>query len=55
MRDSNAGIYREEERCMEIGKAFPGFIMAVGNRIPHNTPVDNALYYNEAYRKLSQR
>jgi len=29
--------------------------MAVGNHIPPNTPVDNALYYNEAYMKLSER
>jgi len=55
MRNSKEGIYREVERCMEIGKSCPGFIMAVGNHIPQNTPVDNALYYNEAYRKLSQR
>ena len=55
MRDSKAGIYREVERCMEIGKSCPGFIMAVGNHIPQNTPVDNALYYNEIYYKLSQR
>jgi len=27
----------------------------VGNHIPPNTPVDNALYYNEAYMKLSER
>ena len=48
-------IYKEVKRCMDIGKRYPGFIMAVGNHIPPNTPVDNALYYNEVYLKLSKR
>jgi len=29
--------------------------MAVGNHIPPNTPVDNALFYNEVYEELAQR
>ena len=41
----------EVKRCMDIGKACPGFFMAVGNHIPPNTPVENALYYNEMYEK----
>jgi hypothetical protein len=48
-------IEREVRRCMDIGKPCPGFFMAVGNHIPPNTPVDNALYYNEVYEKLSRR
>ena len=48
-------IYGEVKRCMDIGKRYPGFIMAVGNQIPPNTPVSSALYYNEAYEKLSGR
>ena len=48
-------IYNEVKRCMDIGKHCPGFFMAVGNHIPSNTPVDNALYYNECYEKLSKR
>ncbi len=48
-------IYNEVKRCMDIGKNCPGFFMAVGNHIPANTPVDNALYYNECYEKLSKR
>jgi len=48
-------IYNEVNRCMNIGKKYPGFIIAVGNHIPPNTPVDNALYYNEAYFKLRGR
>jgi uroporphyrinogen-III decarboxylase len=52
---SRDDIRREVERCMAIGKQYPGFFMAVGNHIPSNTPVENALYYNECYEKLSRR
>lgn len=48
-------IYNEVERCMAIGKPYPGFFMAVGNHIPSNTPVENVLYYNEVYEKLGKR
>lgn len=48
-------IAAEVERCMAIGKGCPGFFMAVGNHIPANTPVENALYYNECYERLSRR
>ncbi|MCL4553421.1 MAG: hypothetical protein M1305_07745, partial [Candidatus Marsarchaeota archaeon] len=52
---SKDDIRAEVERCMNIGKGCPGFFMAVGNHIPANTPVENALYYNEIYEKLSFR
>lgn len=48
-------IEREVKRCMDIGKNCPGFIMAVGNHIPPNTPVENALIYDEIYRRLGRR
>lgn len=48
-------IRAEVERCMRIGKGCPGFFMAVGNHIPQNTPIENALYYNEVYEELSKR
>ena len=48
-------IYNEVKQCMDIGKKYPGFIMAVGNHIPANTPVENALYYDEIYNKLGKR
>lgn len=48
-------IKAEVERCMTIGKDCPGFFMAVGNHIPPNTPVENAIYYNDVYKKLSRR
>ncbi len=55
LRADRDAIRAEVERCMAIGKSCPGFIMAVGNHIPSNTPVDAALYYNECYEKLSRR
>ncbi len=48
-------IRQEVQRCMTIGKDCPGFFMAVGNHIPSNTPVDNALYYNEVYEQMMTR
>lgn len=48
-------IYNEVKRCVDIGKNCPGFFMAVGNHIPPNTPIENALYYNEVFEKLSKR
>lgn len=52
---SKEEIYSEVKRCIDLGKNCPGYFMAVGNHIPANTPVENALYYNEAYEKLSHR
>ncbi len=48
-------IYAEVKRCMDIGKKCPGFFMAVGNHIPANTPVENALFYNEVFEELRRR
>ena len=48
-------IRAEVERCINIGKECPGFIMAVGNHIPPNTPVDNAIYYNKVFEELRHR
>ena len=48
-------IEAEVRRCMDIGKNCPGFVMAVGNHIPANTPIENALLYNEIYEKLARR
>ncbi len=52
---SKEDIYNEVKRCVDIGKNCPGFFMAVGNHIPSNTPVENALYYNEVFEKLRKR
>ena len=48
-------IRREVERCVRIGRDCPGFFMAVGNHIPANVPVENALYYNEVFEELRNR
>lgn len=52
---SREDIYAEVKRCMDTAKSCTGFIMAVGNHIPSNTPVDSALWYFDAYQKLSRR
>ena len=48
-------IYREVKRCIDTGRNCPGFMMCVGNHIPPNTPIENALYYNECYEKQKKR
>ena len=48
-------IHQEVVRCMTLGKKCPGYFIGVTNMIPANTPVENALYYNEVYEKLSRR
>jgi len=48
-------IFNEVKRCMDIGRHCPGYILTVGNHIPQNTPVQNALWYDEAYRYYSKR
>jgi hypothetical protein len=55
LEGSREQIRAEVERCLAIGKDCPGFIMAVGNHIPANTPVTNALYYNEVFEELRRR
>ena len=55
MNGSKDDIFREVKRCVDIGKKCPGFFMAVGNHIPANTPVENALYYNEVFEQLRSR
>ena len=52
---TRAEIRAEVERCMALGRHCPGFFLAVGNHIPANTPVENALYYNQVYEELCRR
>lgn len=52
---SREDIHAEVKRCMDIGRDCNGFFMAVGNHIPSNTPVENCLYYNDCYEKMSRR
>jgi hypothetical protein len=55
LNGSKEDIRAEVKRCMDIGKKCPGFFMCVGNHIPANTPVENALYYNDVYMEMSKR
>ena len=45
----------EVERAMGWGRRYPGFMLAVGNHLPADVPVERALYYNELYEKLAYR
>lgn len=55
LRGAREEIRAEVRRCMDIGRNCPGFFMAVGNHIPANTPVENALYYNECFEEMRRR
>lgn len=52
---TQAEIYQEVKRCLDIGRDCPGFFMATGNHIPSSVPVENALYYQSVYEELSVR
>ena len=52
---SKEGIRRELEEVMSWAKKYNGYVHAVGNHLPPNVPVENALYYNEIYNKLKTR
>jgi len=38
-------IRAEVDATLPLARACPGFVFAVGNHIPSNVPVDNALFY----------
>jgi uroporphyrinogen-III decarboxylase len=44
---SKAQIRRQVDSTLELAVDCPGFMFAVGNHIPSNVPVENALYYFE--------
>jgi hypothetical protein len=48
-------IRAEVERCTRIGKPLPGYFYAVGNHIPFNVPVENALLYYELIDEMGKR
>ncbi len=52
---SLAEIESEMKRLMDFGKRYPGFILAVGNHLPADVPIERALFYNELYEKLAVR
>lgn len=55
LNGSREQIRDEVGRCIAIGRDCPGYFFATGNHIPANTPVENALYYNECYTRLMRR
>ncbi len=55
LNGSKEDIYKEVKRAMDIGKPYPGYVFCTGNHIPSNTPVDNCLYYQDAYLELRKR
>lgn len=48
-------IRAEAERCMALGRDCPDLLKAVGNYIPPNTPVGNALCHNGECEGLCRR
>ncbi|HCU38088.1 MAG TPA: hypothetical protein DGT21_22440 [Armatimonadetes bacterium] len=48
-------IKAEVDATFAIARDLPGFIMAVGNHLPSNIPVDNALYYLDLCREYRER
>ncbi|MGB7295391.1 MAG: uroporphyrinogen decarboxylase family protein [Candidatus Aminicenantales bacterium] len=55
LHETQDAIRREVKRCLDIGKKYPGFCMAVRNQIPPNTPVEKILYHNVRYEEISRR
>lgn len=49
---SKAEIRAEVERTIALAPQCRGLVVAVGNHIPSNVPVENALYYMETLRSL---
>lgn len=48
-------IKREVDETLRLAKDCPGFFFAVGNHIPSNVPVENALFYFEYLRENWRR
>ena len=48
-------VRAEVKRCADLGRDCPGYFFAVGNHIPPNVPLDNALYYLDCIRELGRR
>ncbi|HEY3285429.1 MAG TPA: uroporphyrinogen decarboxylase family protein [Armatimonadota bacterium] len=48
-------IQAEVDATLALARGCPGFIFAVGNHIPSNVPVDNALFYFDHLRAHWQR
>jgi hypothetical protein len=52
---ARSDVRAEVQRCADLGRQCPGYFFAVGNHIPANVPIDNALYYLDCIRELGRR
>ncbi|HEY3291467.1 MAG TPA: hypothetical protein VGK87_15155, partial [Anaerolineae bacterium] len=52
---SKQDIKIEVLETAKLAQKCPGFVFAVGNHIPSNVPVDNALYYYDCLQKIWKR
>ena len=52
---SKEQIKAEVDATLKLARHCPGFMFAVGNHIPSNVPLENALFYFEYLRKNWQR
>jgi uroporphyrinogen-III decarboxylase len=48
---TKAQIQAEIDATLQLAFGCPGFVMAVGNHIPSNVPVDHALFYFDYLRR----
>jgi uroporphyrinogen-III decarboxylase len=44
-------IRREIDLTLQLARNCPGFVFAVGNHIPSNVPLENALFYMDYLRQ----
>jgi len=52
---SKEQVWDEVRRCIDAGRDCPGYFFAIGNHIPHNVPVENAVECFRAYWALRRR
>lgn len=50
-----AAIRKEVERCVNIGRDCPGFIMCASNHLPNGIPTEHVEYYMEVFNELRYR
>jgi len=48
-------IRAEVKRCTDVGRDLSGYFYAVGNHIPYNVPIENALFYFELIQEMGRR
>ena len=48
-------VERELRRTLEVTRECPGFMLAIGNHLPANIPLENALHYFELVEELGRR